>query len=197
MLNFTVFKCVARQSDWNWLQKDHESQIPCFCLYVESSRHEEIDPSVFNCLSSLKTLQKQRSKLHNLQVPLKPCHTYLESDQLKKKRKERMTRYKSNLTQLCVSKTLLTPSCGCLSLHHAADNELVLPTHCISPHHLHCSPGLLPSGLRFLHGASGGEERLGGLRGRRRGYGSFRREINNKPPAARPQQWSQCELFSG
>lgn len=32
----------------------------------------------------------------------------------------------------------LTPSCGCLSLRHADDNEQVLPTHCISPHHLPC-----------------------------------------------------------
>ena len=34
-----------------------------------------------------------------------------------------------------VSKTLLTPSGGCFSLQHAADNEPVMPTH--SPHHLH------------------------------------------------------------
>lgn len=32
----------------------------------------------------------------------------------------------------------LTPSYGCLSLCHVDDNEQVLPTHCISPHHLPC-----------------------------------------------------------
>lgn len=75
----------------------------------------------------------------------------------------------------------LTPSCGCLSLCHADDNEQVLPTHCISPVTSRFTTE------RFLLCASGGEERLGGLRGRKRGYGSFRKEINNKPPAAHPQ----------
>lgn len=143
-------------------------------------------------------LQKTRIKTsQSTSSTQKTCHTYLDSDILKKR-----WRNKSNLTQLCVQDAPHTVMWMLPSLQHAADNELVLPTHGISPHQLHRSPVFLPRGLRFLHflcflcGASGGEERLGGLRGRRRGYRSFRREIN-KPPAAHPQQWSQCELFSG
>lgn len=107
----------------------------------------------------------------SMQLPLKLCQTDLESDAVFSISCYENDNYITDqiLHTFCLSKTLLTPSCGWLSLHHAADNKLVKPTHCISPHHPHCYLLLLPSGLRFYHGASGGEERLGGLRGRRRG----------------------------
>lgn len=54
-------------------------------------------------------------------------------------------------THFCLSKTHLRPwyrSPSSFSLQHAADNELVLPTHCIYPQHLHCNrPFLLWGGL--------------------------------------------------
>lgn len=125
--------------------------------------------------------KKQRSKLPS-QVWVKRCHTDLWLSNKKKQDDKVDVR----------SYTALRVQDASLRRHvdvSPSTTQMIMNKCC--PHTV--SPLIISSVAsrftteRFLLCASGGEERLGGLRGRRRGYGSFRKEINNKPPAARPQ----------
>lgn len=88
----------------------------------------------------------------------------------------------------------------CLPLHHAADNQLVLPTHCISPHHLQYLPLLLPGAVCFSSEApmeSSSWKICVGEREVTKGLNKesiWGEKIIDKPPAARPQQWRMCDI---
>lgn len=126
-----------------------------------------------------KKEKKKRSKLPS-QVWVKRCHTHLWLSN----KKNKMTTVRS-YTALRVQDASLR----CHVDVSPSTTQMIMNKCC--PHTV--SPLIISpvtsrfTTERFLLCASGGEERLGGLCGRRRGYGSFRKEINNKPPAARPQ----------